>query len=559
MPNDDFCLQRLAAAKMFAQTMIVVDDEASLEPIPEPTSNNNAGRPGRRDQAAASENKAAYNGQDLTHALDAKSLVDKAMEIGLVCSVLKHRREDDQERLKTRVLKAAMRVDIVCLDWKIHRNKGETARLLIKEIVRHDQEQNGRLRLIAIYSAERGRKKNLKKVKDSFDEAEQSRMKLEISEDGREICSAVGLKIVYLFKKHGTSIRGNLAIDQISESELPDRLLREFSNLSEGLLSNVALGTIAKIRDVTHKVVGRFNGDMDGPYFHHRATIRVPDEAEAYAVDIVLSELSSAIKIQNIGRDVAGLGAIKNRVKSIAQEQKHLRLFYGSPNNVKQTDIIVENVIQMILGGCKNAHDLIKLPEKPSVKDFNKNFTSLFVKDPKEAEILMKEFAVLTSIRSHLGDYGETLQTSCPELGLGAIVKDPRKRYWLCLQASCDSIHLELNVAHAFLFAPLEEGGQPDHIVPLPTITGKRRFIGLRVPDKGYTQVRSFEFRPSSRTKTVLAERSERNGDFYFEDEAGQKFIWIAQMKQRRALRASENIGRQMTRIGFDEFEPFRV
>lgn len=558
MPNDDFYQQRYAAAKMFAQTMIVVDDEASLELVPEQATNN-VNRPERGQQVAAAGDEAAFNGQDFTHALDAKSLVDKAMEIGLVCSVLKHRREDDQERLKTRVLKAAMRVDIVCLDWKIHRNEGETACLLIKEIVRYDQEQNGRLRLIAIYTGERARNKILKRVLKNFTKTERSRMSLGISEDGREICSAVGLKILCLFKGHGTQLTGDLGSDQIRESDLPKRLLQEFSNLSEGVLSNVALGTIAKIRDVTHKVVSSFSGDMDGPYFHHRATIDVPDEAEDYAVNIVVSKLSSAIKVQNIGREIAGKSAVESRIKLIAGEHDDLRFRHKRGNEVICEKIPVDDVIQMILNGYERRFDSLNFSQKPSKKEFRGNFTSLFVNDPEEADNLMKRFAVLTSISSHPRDYEGATQTSCPELGLGAIIKGPRKRYWLCLQASCDSVSLKLNLAHAFLFVPLEEVGQPDHIVPLRTIAGKRQFIGLKVPDKGYTQARSFEFYPSSETKTILAVRNERNGNFYFKDRKGQKFIWIAQMKQRRALRIAESIGQKMTRIGFDEFEPFRV
>ena len=555
MPNDEFSQQRLAAAKMFAQTMIVVDDEASLEPIPEQVSNNNVGRPGRGHQVTAAEDEAASSGQGFTHALDAKSLVDKAMEIGLVCSVLKHRREDDQERLKTRVLKAAMRVDIVCLDWKIHRNKGKTACFLIKEIVRHDQKQGGRLRLIAIYTGERGWKENLNEVKDSFDETEQSRMKLEVTEDGIEICSAVGLKIIYLFKKHGTQLTGDLEKYQISESELPNRLLQEFSNLSEGLLSSVALETIAKIRDVTHKVVNSFSGDMDGPYFHHRATIRVPDEAEEYAVNIVLSKLSSVIKIQNIGRKIAGKNAIEDRVKSIAGESDKLKLRYKKGNIL---DIPVDGVIQSIINGCDSAYSSIGI-RNLKLKDFKRNFTSLFANSPDEADILTKRFEVLTSISSHLGDYVGAVQTSRPELDLGAIIIDSNKKYWLCLQASCDSVSLDSDESYAFLFAPLEKDeNQPDHIVPCGPTANQTHFTGLIVPNKCYTQVKYFEFRPDPETKTVLAERKIRKDSFFFRSAEGWKFTWIAQMKQRRALRIAKDIGRQMTRIGFDEFEPFR-
>ena len=73
------------------------------------------------------------------------------------------------------------------------------------------------------------------------------------------------------------------------------------------------------------------------------------------------------------------------------------------------------------------------------------------------------------------------------------------------------------------------------------------------------TKIMSFEFCPDSTTQTVLAKKNEKNGRFYFEEENGFKFIWMAQVKQLPSLRTAEDIGRQMTRIGFDEFEPFRV
>ena len=559
MPNDEFSQQRLEAARMFAQTMIVVDDEASLEFVEESVPNNVV-KPKLGQKVAAAGGDAERNRQDFTHVLYAKSLVDKAMEIGLICSVLQYRPKEDEGQLKTRVLKASTRVDIVCLDWKIHKDKGATACLLIKEIVRKDQKQNGRLRLIAIYTGDRERDKILNEVKDSFDETERLRMKLRISEDGREICSDVGLKIVCLFKKHGLPFMDDREKDRLNESELPNRLLREFSNLSEGVLSNVALGTIAKIRDLTHKVVSSFSGEMDGPYFNHRATIRVPEEAEEYAVNIVLSKLSSAIKIQNIGREIAGRTAVESRVKLIADGHENLEFQYKKKDNTICEKIPIDDVTQMILNGYECRFNSINFRQKPSKDDFERNFTSLFASSPDESDMLTKKFAVLTSIRSHLADYEGAVQTSRPKLGLGAVVIDSNKKYWLCLQASCDSVSLDSNKIHAFLFAPLEKDErQPDHIVPCGSTANQTRFIGLKVPEKGYTQVKYFEFRPDPETKTVLAERNEQDGPFCFKGENDQEFIWIAQLKQRRALRTAGMIGQQMTRFGFDEFEPFRT
>ena len=534
------------AAAKFAQTMIVVDDEATMAGVEDPVPNDVV-RPGRGHRRMAEDENLAFNQQNITHMLDAKSLVDGAMDIGLVCSVLHCRQEENREQLTERVLKAAARVDIVCLDWEIHDDNGATARSLIKDIVRHDQERGGRLRLIAIYTGERGRSRILNDIEASWPGNERSRMKLEVAE-GREIRTAVGLKIVCLFKNHGTRLQQGPPRDQISEAGLPARLLREFSELSEGLLSNVALGTAAVIRDVTHRVVGSFSGDMDGPYFHHRATIPVPDEAEEYAINLVLSELASATRLRKIGREMVGRSALERRVKSMAGERQCLK-FIDEKNN--ETDIRVGDVIAMILNGYTS----IDVAQKPGIRSLRRSFTSLFSSTAAETDRLMKKFAALTSTRVHSGailplEY-------CPELGLGTIIQDPDREYWLCLQPSCDSVRLKER--SAFLFVLLEgDEKSPEHVVPCGTSRIEMSFIGLKTPSKGYTRTASFQFAPDPETETVRAERRGKRGRLYFRSVTGRKFVWVADLKQRRALRTASAIGQQMSRPGFDEFEPFR-
>ena len=147
---------RLDAARLFAHTMIVIDDEASQQE-PEGTTEpaREIQRPGRRAARAAVERKEEQN-RDIQHSLDAKALIDNAMELGLICSVLRPKQGED---LKERVQKAAERADIVCLDWEIYNDNGETAKELISEIIRSDAERYGRLRLIAIYTGDRDRQK----------------------------------------------------------------------------------------------------------------------------------------------------------------------------------------------------------------------------------------------------------------------------------------------------------------------------------------------------------------------------------------------------------------
>ena len=81
--------------------------------------------------------------------------------------------------------------------------------------------------------------------------------------------------------------------------------------------------------------------------------------------------------------------------------------------------------------------------------------------------------------------------------------------------------------------------------------------MGLVTKDS-HRAVRSIEFKACTQTKTVNAVQIKNNSEFYFEDVAQNKFRWIADMKRRRALRIAQNLGQNMARLGFEEFEPYR-
>ena len=139
------------------------------------------------------------------------------MELGLICSVLRPKQDED---LKERVRKAAERADIVCLDWEIYNDDGETAKALISEIVRSDAERYGRLRLIAIYTGDRNRQKILNDVLSIFPEEEREKQGIKKNQNA-EIVNRDGLRIVYLFKKHGTTLPEELSDYQVERGATP--------------------------------------------------------------------------------------------------------------------------------------------------------------------------------------------------------------------------------------------------------------------------------------------------------------------------------------------------
>ena len=489
---------------------------------------------------------------EVRHALNTDALVRSAMSLGLVCSII---RPPKKSSIRAQVGEAARRADIVCLDWEIHNDSGDAATGMIAEIVRADDRRNGRLRLIAIYTGDTSNNEILKKVFDAIPQSYRQRHKLK--RDAVRIESNHGLQIVCLFKAHGVQLADSRKERQVREEDLPERLLHEFARLAGGLLSNVALATIASIRNSTHHVLAKMSSSMDGPYFHHRATVEAPPEAEEYGVDVVLSDLKSAVDKTDVAQKFAGAEAIAARIQEIAGTSTSLRLTHGKPEALKQFDLDVTDAIKIVVDGSVSAYPKVTTANKPALKAFRKDMSTLFTTDVEKAKEAMLEFALLTGVRAHPGSHLYREGKKIPQLGLGSVVVSDEKSYFLCLQASCDSVRLKS--ATAFLFMPLaitEEA--PEVVVPTIGARGVVHCIGLSAPARAYAQSRSISFEPVEVSHTVIATKLARRRGLFFTAVDGSRFKWVADLKQRRALRAAQKLGQSLGRLGFDEFEPFR-
>ena len=562
--GDEFSSDGLKAVRRFAQTMIVVDDEADLtvpaEQVPE-----NVVRPSWRQSRAVRDESEQMSrvvnqmGTDRTHILDGKVLVDSALKLGLVCSVL---RPNPRENILDTVVQAAQRVDIICLDWKMHDDNGNTTVSLIKGIVKEDQLGEGRLRLIVIYTAEHGRTRILDKIKKEISSlvSAKDRPRMHLQKVGdREIQSNFGLKIVYLVKAHNGQFPEWLAKDRVSEKNLPKQALREFASLCEGLLANVALGTVAAVRDAAHQIVGSFSGDMDGPYFHHRATIRNPDEAEDYAISTVLNGFRAAVRLKEVGSTFAGREAVERRLREMARGDTKFCLSYIKNEVIGEetAEFSIDDVVRLIRDGFEGVYESIQR-NKPQMKHAKPALTSLFAGNVENTLAVMRKFSALTSIGSHPGTLGVRTGEYVPSLGLGTVVMDNGGKYWLCIQASCDSVRVE--EPQPFLFVPLEEvRDKGEHVVPRQLNGGQTEHVALSLEDLGYAKARSIEFSPDSNTERVLAVKRGRPKKLRFKSTNRRTFEWVADLKHYQALNVARKLGQEMARLGFDEFEPFRV
>ncbi|RWD71077.1 response regulator receiver domain [Mesorhizobium sp.] len=564
---------QLAAARAFAHTLIVVDDEAFTEPeTSTPPVATELVKPGRQASVITSRaDKRPIAVPATRHPLDATSLIETAMSLGLVCSVLRPRKGISPT---DHVANASRKADILCVDWEIHNDSGRTAVEIIKSVIAHDDEFGGRLRLIAIYTGIPERAKIFDSVLSGIPDATKKRRG--IQKRGNYIVSRDGLRIVWLLKTGGVT-RKALAENTVPESGLPERLQNEFSYLSDGLLTNVALATIASIRDATHHVLSQFQGRMDGPFFHHRSAIEIPAEAGDYAVSVVLSELKNVADMKGIADKYAGEAALSRRIENMLGGKPSIDVNVSHSGKPQRTTLSVGNICLFVSQGSKASKAEITKSSPMDNGSYEKLPLLFFGSEKKAIEDTLR-FAILGSLK----DYPSKIpRGAVPTLSLGTILKDRQGRFYLCVQASCDSVRIDKRTA--FLLASLQKippkqlqenilGRHSDHIIPIPkSNSGKVDFVGLALPRKPYTEIVAVPFDPNIATQTVQATKSPSGSAWVFSASGAlvsnamlprykgpKEFVWVADLKKRRALKTVHLLAQSMGRLGYDEFEPLR-
>lgn len=61
-------------------------------------------------------------------------------------------------------------------------------------------------------------------------------------------------------------MRGGSPEDIVPEKELPERLIKEFAIITEGVLSTFAVQSIAVVRRAAHHIVAVFRKELDGTH-----------------------------------------------------------------------------------------------------------------------------------------------------------------------------------------------------------------------------------------------------------------------------------------------------
>ena len=553
----DYAKQSREIAQRFLRNVLLLDDQAFMRPstfsgqkqsdleTPGPESVD-VKLPATRSTPAGAES------------LDSEQLVRGFAKLGLMCAPLVPDTDGirEEDSFVSEVSEAAERADILVLDWWMSGNRNwrrrQLAEKVIKSIVARDQAAGGRLRLVAIYTGESKTARILEKVRKLVQRGYPGFDLLPAGvayEPDVNWLSKGPFRLVVIPKNEGAEVGHS-----VPESGLADRLVQEYSELTRGLLRNVAFCGLAALRERAHQLLATFEDDIDPAFLIHRALLPNPQDAESHVSEILGSEMLAILEEQGVGIE-AGSEAIdgwlrhygpdsflgldglskwgQSKVAAWSRVLTEGVSHRGRPTGVSRKD--VDNLVEVLRS--KGTQALV--PRKANLNDND------YREIARQANF---RFASLMKMRNlHTGDR--------PHLTLGTILFRRRDGiYFICVQPKCDSVRLKDSTPFPLLsLSRVNENNKYDLI--LKDEENGNNWICLVAQTKSKA-LELPRFTPEATSGMVVA--TLKAGRVSVRDDKNVVYRWVAAMKDDHALKIVSELSSNLARPGPNDSEWLR-
>jgi hypothetical protein len=462
--------------------------------------------------------------------LDAKTIIDGFARLGLVCGVIRPEASETEE-IRNVVNPAAMRSDVLVLDWWMHSDAGAASLEIIRELAGSTSEQH-RVRLIVVYTAVPDLSQVAEDISHSVDNAELV---------SRNQVAAGGLRVVVLAKPE-TEVAEGLESAVVRFSDLPQRVIDEFAQMVQGLVSNVALSSLAAVRNNTYRILTRFTRELDPAYLGHRMLLEHPEDAEGHLVSAVLSELLAVLDSANVGSS-ANLDVVKSMI-----DGSLLSVNSGGKIGAVAQRLGVDCkdlAVMLTEYGAESAQAGLTGGEK---RDLRKWTSDVYKVQGASAEDVDERFAILMNSKLN---YGE----NAPLLHLGTMVRDcATGKFMLCMQPVCDSVRLP--EVTEFPFLPLVSSDSKLNIV----IKYNDAFHCLNLMSKMRDLV-IVGFKPTLNPPGVVKAQKNAEGEpwiFRPNSPDSHTLEWVGDLRDGFAHKYANEFADSASRVGVDESEWLR-
>lgn len=479
-------------------------------------------------------------------AVNVKPILDEFVSKGIPCSFLVLNNAV-QPKIYSKNLKKS---DALILDWQVESDGGDFILQILDSLIGKDKNS---LRVILIYTGFPNLKSIIQKIKDKFSE-------ILFETDPTHGCSIRhGSTLISVYAKTVLSVDPALSNRVVNEKQLVEALISEFTSITSGLVSNVALRSISVIRQNTHRLLSLFNKELDPAFLAHRGSLPVVDDASDLLKESILNSIKAILDYNYIEYDCSII-PIKKWINSFSFSSKGL-LLNKQTLKLSKTEIIrwqKDGFIKMVKDVWLKQFPTINLDENKLMNLFKSEIHKFalnhFLPDGLVNNDLEEKFSVLTHHKSNYAN-----PTYLPKLTLGTIIQGKlTKHYWLCVQQKCDSVRLN-DQPRRFLFLPLlvpKDNGKFNFLIPTDT-----SFVKVKV-DLNTHSLRTIKF-TGNKEGAVYARKFGKSDNFFFiqyykERTKDENFKWILDLKDAHAQRISNSYAAKLSRIGLDESEWLR-
>ena len=464
--------------------------------------------------------------------LNSKQIVDSFASEDILCTLYSPSSSADD---LIKCINLAKKADVLILDWRMFDVRpdkldsedispdcrGQFAKEIIQRLVRECQFQ---AKLIIVYTAET-RVDIVAQTKETLQKATKQEV---ICFEDKNVLSFGAFRIVFVRKgEKPTTNDHKLYFD---ESHLPAFVLREYADMTSGLLQQFGIFALNLIRNNTNEILAVLSSDSDYAYLVHKATQVHKNDSinliELIFVDLIRNLISSNInEFENIEKKW-----LANVLDDSNKESIFIDNDYKYPDNVTRKERI--RFIKNIFG----KFDSIKTSDDGFFK-----------------------FASLSQLRIPLPHNQNTI----PSLSLGTILECVESsteiedsRYYLCIQPMCDSVRL--TEPRSFLFLPLVKL-QPIDIYKIEKsdveiIVNKDLYFRVDIQAYNITKIK---FAPSNSSDRAQAKFEDCR--YVFSDVDDNKYLYLGELSETYAWRVVSRFAAQLGRIGIDEFEWLRL
>jgi hypothetical protein len=546
-----FFEQSVRIADDFIQTVVLIDDRAYTKP-----------------------NKDS----DLVHFLDAGSVTSSFAKKQKFCSVYKPEHVNDLPDLKL----IAKKADVVILDWYMDLKEESdpaddetvvseadprgTYTLPIIESIISPSSSEGGVKLIIVYTGE----VDLAGVADKTYTHLKSRHYEGLLRKGFEVFSdhfriiIVGKPALQGQYRHTPELEDRI----VKYDELPSFVVRAFSEMTSGLLSDFMVQSLCILRNNTSRLLSMYHQSLDPALVSHCALLPEPEDAQEQLIDMLTQSVSALLKYQygseaslvkridawlDDKADDTYLGQISlNVLIDEAVEIKADKAFLKEwvQTNFSEAYLITRSRVTPVPEALTDEHKAnLRNVERNAI---HKTATRYFTSDQNYKKLDQK-FSVLTHHKSNVRDLAKE-----PVLTLGSIIRtkedEGKIKYYVCIQQRCDSVRLNKNEVRQFLFLPLKKVSESEGFNFTVSDKGNNHF--LKVDPKTYN-LTTIEFTPVDGQSVIKADKN-ANNQYQFISTANKTFVWLSDLKDAHAQRLANEFSAKLARVGLDESEWLR-